>query len=75
MYAERIQIVNRSIVGYSVSSFGLGILVCAILYPLGFIESKTVFNTMNITGLAFVIIGSFIRTSKKEVPKWSSRKN
>ncbi|MFS0821891.1 hypothetical protein [Bacillus sp. 1P02SD] len=65
----------RNIVGYSVSSFGLGILASAILYPLGFLESKTVFNTMIIAGLVFVIIGSFIRPSKKEVPKWSSQKN
>lgn len=61
---------NRKIIGYSVSSFGLGILASAIIYPLGYLESEDVYHGMILIGSIFIVIGLFIRpTDKKQVVK------
>lgn len=57
---------NRKLIGYSVSSFGFGVLTSSVIYPLGFLESALVYSVMTSVGAVLMIIGSFIRPSKKE---------
>jgi Flp pilus assembly protein protease CpaA len=58
--------VDRKLVGNTVGSFGLGILFSAIIYPLGFLESLSVFRAMTIIGTALIFIGLLIRTKVKK---------
>jgi hypothetical protein len=48
--------VDRKLVGYIVGSFGLGILFSAIIYPLGYLESINVFQSMTIIGTALSVM-------------------
>lgn len=57
---------SRKIVGYSVSSFGLGILASSSIYPLGYLDSKEVFNGMMFVGNILIVTGLFIRPKYKK---------
>ncbi len=50
-------LMNRKLIGNSISSFGLGVLVSAIVHPLGFMESDNVFYIMMLVGLILIQIG------------------
>ncbi len=52
---------DRRIVGYMISSFGLGVLISAIIYPMGYLESVVVFHTMISIGSLLIVLGLFIR--------------
>ena len=56
---------DRKTIGYILTSFGFGIIASAIIYPLGYLESETVFYTMTSTGVTFVFIGRMVRPSVK----------
>lgn len=57
---------DRKIVGYMISSFGLGVLTSAIIYPLGYLESVVVFCTMTSIGSLCIVLGLFIRPKVKK---------
>ncbi len=56
---------DRKTIGYILTSFGLGIIASAIIYPLGYLESEAVFYTMTSTGITFAFIGRMVRPSVK----------
>lgn len=58
---------KRKLIGNGISSFGLGITVSAIVHPLGYMESQSVFYTMLVIGAALLLIGNIIkdRTQKE----------
>ncbi|MFD2445549.1 hypothetical protein ACFSO7_16440 [Bacillus sp. CGMCC 1.16607] len=60
---------DRKLIGYIVSSFGLGILSSAIIYPLGYLESVVVFRTMTSIGTSLIVLGLFIRPTVKKKEK------
>jgi len=60
---------SRNEIGYAIGGIGLGILFASIIYPLGYLESKSVFSSMTITGYFLIVISLFIRKSKKEQTK------
>ena len=53
---------DRNIIGYMISSFGLVILTSAIMYPLGYLESVVVFRTMISIGTLLIGLGLLIRS-------------
>ncbi|MFC6040365.1 hypothetical protein ACFPYN_13130 [Paenisporosarcina macmurdoensis] len=57
---------SRNEFGYTIGGIGLGILLASVIYPLGYLESKSVFSLMSIIGSSFIFISLFIRKSKKE---------
>ena len=57
---------DRKVIGYIVSSFGLGILSSAIIYPMGYLESIVVFRTMTSIGTSLIVLGLFIRPTVKK---------
>ncbi|WP_066297763.1 hypothetical protein [Bacillus sp. FJAT-29937] len=57
---------DRKLLGYIVSSFGLGILASAVIYPMGYLESVTVFRTMTFIGTLLIALGVFIRPTGKK---------
>lgn len=60
---------DRKLIGYIVSSLGVGILTSAVIYPLGYLESIAVFRTMNSIGTSLIVLGLFIRPSVKKKAK------
>ena len=57
---------DRNIIGYMISSFGLVILTSAIMYPLGYLESVVVFRTMISIGTLLIGLGLLIRSAVKK---------
>jgi hypothetical protein len=57
---------DRKLIGYIVSSFGLGILTSLIIYPLGYLDSISVFRTMTFIGTLLIVLGVFIRPTVKK---------
>lgn len=57
---------DRNLIGYNVGPFGLGILVSAIIYPIGYLESEILYHSMTSIGTAFIVLGIFIRPSFKK---------
>jgi hypothetical protein len=57
---------DRKLIGYIVSSFGLGILTSSIIYPLGYLDSISVFRTMTFIGTLLIVLGVFIRPTVKK---------
>jgi hypothetical protein len=57
---------DRKVIGYIVSSFGLGILTNAIIYPMGYMESVAVYCTMTFIGILLIALGVFIRSNVKK---------
>ena len=57
---------DRNIIGYMISSFGLVILTSAIIYPLGYLESVVVFRTMISIGTLLIGLGLLIRSTVKK---------
>ncbi|AXI09239.1 hypothetical protein CV093_10535 [Oceanobacillus sp. 143] len=57
---------DKKLIGYAVSSFGLGILISAIIYPMGYLESVIVYRTMTFIGTALIVLGLFIRPTVKK---------
>ena len=53
---------DKNVVGYIISSFGLVILTSAIMYPLGYLESVVVFRTMISIGTLLIGLGLLIRS-------------
>ncbi len=56
---------DRKLIGYIVSFFGLGILTSAVIYPMGYLESVAVFRTMTSTGTLLIVLGLVIRLTLK----------
>jgi hypothetical protein len=51
---------KRKLIGNGISSFGLGITVSAIVHPLGYMDSQSVFYIMLVIGAALLLIGNII---------------
>ncbi len=51
---------KKKLIGTSISAFGLGVTVSAIVYPLGFMNSQSVFYIMLIIGAAMLFVGKLI---------------
>lgn len=57
---------SRNEFGYLIGGIGLGIIFASIIYPLGYLESNSVYSLMTIIGFAIILTSLFIRKSKKE---------
>ncbi|WNF38388.1 hypothetical protein RJD24_08190 [Bacillaceae bacterium IKA-2] len=57
---------RKKLVGNSISSFGLGVIVSSIVYPLGFMSSQLVFYGMLVLGAALLLTGKVIGKTEKE---------
>ena len=57
---------DRNIIGYMISSFGLVILTSAIMYPLGYLESVVVFRLLISMGTLLIGLGLLIRSTVKK---------
>ena len=57
---------DRKLIGHIVSSFGLGVLASAVIYPMGYLESVAVFRTMVFIGNVLIVLGVFIRPAVKK---------
>jgi len=57
------------LIGYCIGFLGLGILISAIIYPLGYLESKKVFYMMTTVGWGLIFVGMLIRPLHKSEKK------
>jgi hypothetical protein len=58
--------IDRKLIGYNISFFGFGILVSAMLYPLGYLESKLIYHSIISIGTTFIVLGLFVRPRIKK---------
>ncbi|WNF38376.1 hypothetical protein RJD24_08130 [Bacillaceae bacterium IKA-2] len=57
---------KRKLIGNGISSFGLGITVSSIVYPLGYMDAQSVFYVMLSVGATLLIAGKILGgTSEK----------
>lgn len=65
---------KRKNIGNNISSFGLGVIVSSIVYPLGNMDTQTVFYGMLVIGTVLVLTGMFIyKTNAKIEPNIKSQ--
>ncbi|QOY36915.1 hypothetical protein AWH56_004500 [Anaerobacillus isosaccharinicus] len=57
---------RKKLVGNGISSFGLGVIVSSIVYPLGFMNSQSVFYGMLVIGAVLLLTGKLIGKTQKE---------
>lgn len=57
---------SRNEVACTIGGVGLGIMLGTVLYPLGYIESKSAITWMQVIGFAIIFSSSFFRKPKKK---------
>ena len=58
---------KKKLVGNGISSFGLGVIVSSIVYPLGVMNSQAVFQGMLVIGAVLLLTGKFIGKTEKGI--------
>lgn len=56
---------KRKSLGFLISVLGLILLLVGALYPLGYLESEFIFNSLKILGALLILVGIIIRTKAK----------
>ncbi|QOY34675.1 hypothetical protein AWH56_018375 [Anaerobacillus isosaccharinicus] len=64
---------RKKLVGNGISSFGLGLIVSSIVYPLGFMSSQSFFYGMLVIGAVLLLTGKFIGKMQNEIEVISTK--